>query len=168
MTYTYIAGDWTGDADLIDRLYETSRSSWWRIHFTDAHSLTQARDSSRACSIKRSLSERLSASKTFVLVVGDHTKFLTKGSCQYCEYYSGYSHRCRYGISADTRSFIEYECEQAIRRGLRIVVLYNSFRVDRGKCPQVLRNQGVHLAAYYIAADLSKRFDYSAIAEAIC
>ena len=46
------------------------------LSFVDAHELTQARDTSLPCSIKRFLRERLDASKTFVLVVGDKTKDL--------------------------------------------------------------------------------------------
>ena len=83
MTYrtkTYIAGDWTGNQDLISKLYQWNDSDRWALHFVDAHDLTQARDSSLPCSIKRSLAQRLDASKTFVLVVGSQTNALTKGS----------------------------------------------------------------------------------------
>jgi len=83
-TRTYIAGDWTGDSDLIEQLSKWNDSNYWSLSFSDAHKLTQARDSSLPCSIKRSLSERLDASKTFVLIVGKDTNSLTKGSCQYC------------------------------------------------------------------------------------
>ena len=61
------------------------------------------------CSIKRSLRERLDASKTFVLVVDDKTKDL---SCRYCVSYSPYGACHRSGL-VDHRSFIEYECEYA-------------------------------------------------------
>ena len=66
-TKTYIAGDWTGDSDAIETLYKWKNSGYLNFDFVDAHSLTQARDSSLNCSIKRSLKERLDASKTFVL-----------------------------------------------------------------------------------------------------
>lgn len=69
-----IAGDWTGDKDAIDTLYKWKNSGYLNFDFVDAHSLTQARDTSLNCSIKRSLKERLDASKTFVLVVGANTK----------------------------------------------------------------------------------------------
>lgn len=71
------------------------------------------------CSIKRSLRERLDASKTFVLVVGNKTKDLTKGGCRYCVSYSPYG-ACHRFESVDHRSFIEYECEYAAAIG-RIV-----------------------------------------------
>ena len=72
-TRTYIAGDWTGDKNLIDKLYEWNNSDYWALHFIDAHELTQSKDTSMYCTIKRSLSERLSISKTFVLIVGEKT-----------------------------------------------------------------------------------------------
>ena len=87
-TMTYIAGDWTGDSDLIGNLQFWNESANWDLSYIDAHELTQARDTSLPCSIKKSLKERLDASKTFVLVVGDHTKDLTKGGCRYCQSYS--------------------------------------------------------------------------------
>lgn len=36
-TKTYIAGDWTGDKDLIDQLYTWNSSDYWSLNFTDAH-----------------------------------------------------------------------------------------------------------------------------------
>lgn len=60
-TKTYIAGDWTGDQDLISQLYKWNNDDRLLLNFVDAHELTQARDTSLACSIKRSLSERLNA-----------------------------------------------------------------------------------------------------------
>ena len=67
-TKTYIAGDWTGDKDAIDKLYQWNTSKYWSLSFTDAHDLTKAKDSSLNCTIKRSLKVRMDASKTFVLI----------------------------------------------------------------------------------------------------
>jgi len=69
MTYRtrkYIAADWDGDNNLIDTLQAWNESEYWSLSFPDAHELTQARDTSKACSAKRSLHTRLDASKTFV------------------------------------------------------------------------------------------------------
>lgn len=163
-TRTYIAGDWTGDADLINKLYEWNSSDYWSLSFSDAHTLTQARDTSRPCSIKRSLSERLDGSKTFVLVVGDKTDSLTKGGCRYCASYNGYSGCCTKGYYTDHRSFIEYECEKAIRDNLKIVVLYNYSDVYRYKCPEVIRYKGTHIAA---KKPYTYTWNYDAIKRAI-
>ena len=148
-TRTYIAGDWTGDQDLISKLYEWNDNNNLKLHFIDAHDLTQARDTSLYCSIKRSLSERLDVSKTFILVVGSNTAKLTKGSCKYCQSYDPYHVSCHRSGHVDFRSFIQYECDKAKRAGLKIVVLYNYASVDKTKCPGVLQNEGIHLNAYF-------------------
>lgn len=170
MTYrtkTYIAGDWTGDANLIQQLYKWNDSNYWALHFVDAHELTQARDTSLYCSIKHSLSERLRASKKFVLIVGDHTDSLTKGGCQYCSHYYSWTGRCAHGGNVDYRSYIEYECEQAYKSGLQIVVIYNYASVQKSKCPEILRNTGVHINGFYRAVDGEYYWNYPGIKTAI-
>ena len=124
-TRTYLAGDWTGDKDLIDKLYEWNDKDNLNLHFIDAHELTQARDDSLYCTVKHSLSERLNASKTFILIVGSGTMGLTKGSCRYCQSYDSYHTSCHRGYSVDYRSYINYECEKAAKEISKIVVIYN-------------------------------------------
>lgn len=165
-TKTYIAGDWTGDQDLISQLYKWNDRDDLRLSFTDAHELTQARDTSLPCSIKRSLAERLDASKTFVLIVGRDTDKLTKGSCRYCNSYDSYHGSCHRGHYVDYRSFIRYECEKAQRDGIRIVVLYNYADVNRSKCPDILRYEGTHINAYYVQ-DGKAYWNYSKIRDAL-
>ena len=152
-TKTYVAGDWTGDKEEIEKLYAWKESDWQSLDFVDAHEYTQARDTSLNCSIKKSLKERLDRSKTFVLIVGDNTKYLRAGGCEYCENYrtGGYYYgaRCTHNYTLDTRSYINYECEYAAANKLRIIVLYASTRVDRTKCPQAVSQIGVHIPMYY-------------------
>ena len=167
-TKTYIAGDWTGDRDLIDQLYTWNEGSCWGLRFSDAHALTQARDTSLNCSIKRSLRERLDRSRVFVLVVGSDTDDLRAGSCAYCRDYGRYYHRCCRGRSHDMRSYIHYECDYAAEHIPRIVVLYNYISVHREKCPESLRCQGLHLPAYRINDDHTVTWLYRDIKNAIC
>lgn len=66
MTYrtkTYIAGDWTEDKDAIDQLHKWNDNKYLTLSFTDAHDLTQAKDSSLNCSIKSSLKKGLMCRK---------------------------------------------------------------------------------------------------------
>ena len=156
-TRTYIAADWTGDIDAVMQLRNWNDSNYWSLTFTDAHDLTQARDSSLSCSIKASLRERLDASKTFVLIVGKATKDLRSGSCSYCNDYSIYS-GCRRGYSYDFRSFVNFECEKAARDNLKIVVLYNAASVDRSKCPDAVRKEPLRNSE----EGLSGSFSYAA------
>ncbi|QRS17913.1 TIR domain-containing protein [Klebsiella oxytoca] len=148
-TKTYIAGEWDGDRDAIQQLHSWNNSNYWSLSFTDAHDLTQARDSSLNCSIKSSLSTRLNSSKTFILIVGNNTKDARSGSCQYCHSYNSWVGSCARGHSVDYRSYIEYECEKALKDGLKIVVLYNAASVNKSKCPSSIRNTGTHTAMCY-------------------
>lgn len=165
-TKTYIAADWTGDKDAVDILYKWNESEKWGLSFSDAHEVTQANDSSLKCSIKSSLKTRMDVSKTFVLIVGNGTKTLTNGSCQYCGSYNSYTKSCARGHSVDYRSFIKYECDMAIKAGIKIVVLYNSTKVDKAKCIDAIKNYGTH-APMQKYKDGKYYWDYQSVKNAL-
>ncbi len=165
-TRIYIAADWSGDYDAVEQLHKWNNSKHWSLSFTDAHDLMQARDNSLNCSIKSSLNKRLDASKTFVLIVGNNTTTVRSGSCQYCGSYNSYTHSCGRGYSVDYRSYVEYECEKAVRDGLKIVVLYNAATVNKSKCPDAVKNVGTHTAMCYYENG-QYYWDYQAVKNAI-
>lgn len=165
-TKTYIAGEWSGDKNAVEQLYKWNDSNHLNLSFTDAHDLTQARDDSLNCSIKSSLALRLDASKTFVLIVGSNTKTARSGSCQYCGSLNSYTNSCARGKYVDYRSYIEYECDKAIRDELKIVVLYNAATVNKSKCPDAIKNLGTHAAMQY-RKDGSNYWNYNAVKDAI-
>lgn len=165
-TRTYIAAEWDGDSEAVKQFYKWKESNYWSFDFVDAHDLTQARDSSLNCSIKASLKKRLDVSKTFVLIVGDNTASARSGSCQYCKSYNSYSGYCTHGYYVDYRSFIEYECDMAVKDGLKIVVIYNATVVNRAKCPTALKDVGTHLAIYNYK-DNVLHWNYQAIKDAL-
>lgn len=165
-TKTYIAGDWDGDHNAIDQLYKWKDSNYWSLSFTNAHDLTQANDKSLNCSIKRSLATRMDASKTFVLIVGNNTINLRSGSCSYCSSYNGYLHSCSRNYQTSLKSYIEYECDKAVRDGLKIVVLYNSPNVRKSNCPEVLREKGYH-APMQKLENGSPRWNYQSVKNAL-
>lgn len=144
-TRTYIAADWDNDSNAVEQLNRWNASNFYSLSFTNAHDLQQARDGSLNCSIKRSLAERFNASKTFILIVGNNTKNVRAGSCQYCNSKNSWTGACGRGYSICNRSYIEYECEKAVRDGLKIVVLYKATTIDRSKCPDAVKNIGTHL-----------------------
>ena len=80
-TKTYLAGSWTGDRDIIDKLHEWNNSDRLALSFVDVHDLAQSSDNTLNCNIKRSLRQRLDITKTFVLIVGEHTTSVTSGAC---------------------------------------------------------------------------------------
>ena len=77
--YTYIAADFDNDKSAVDELYWMRNNGY--IRFKDAHDIQQSNDSSLSCSIKKSLSYRLSFSYKFILIVGSHTNTVSKGGC---------------------------------------------------------------------------------------
>jgi hypothetical protein len=165
-TKTYIAADWTSDKDAVDQLYKWNDSKYWSLSFSDAHDLTQARDESLNCSIKSSLATRLDSSKTFILIVGNNTKTVRSGSCSYCSSYNSHTYSCARGYSVDYRSYIEYECEKAVRDELKLVILYNAATVDKSRCLDSIKSIGTHVAMCYYQ-DGKYFWDYNTVKQAI-
>jgi len=152
-TFTYIAGDWTGDKEAIEMLYEWNEGEKWGLSFKDIHSETQSSDSSLNCSIKASLRKRMKLCKKFIIVVGSGTDGLKSGACHLCFCYIKSTlynliPKCAINNYIDNRSFVQYECKMAKddydNDDMEIVVLYNSVNVNRYLCPEPLRWVGKH------------------------
>lgn len=148
-TRTYIAADFDHDKDAVDQLHKWKNSNYWSLSFSDTHDLQSSSDSSLYCSIKSSLKYRMNHSKTFVLIVGNYTDKLTKGGCQNCRSYNSHTYSCARGYTVDYRSYIKYECEKAVEAGIKIIVLYKDTKIDRSKCPEVVRYIGTHKSMIY-------------------
>lgn len=179
-TKTYLAGDWTGDKDLIDKLHEWNDSKRLALNFTDVHSLTSSNDATLNCSVKKSLRQRMKISKTFVLIVGKYTKDLRSGSCAICVNYSkglwGIAPYCTVSQfnHIDYRSYVDYECDMALKdykegKIKNIVVIYNNrLSIDKSLCPDCLKNVGVHIPSDRKGSDGKKYWNYQEIKNAIC
>lgn len=165
-TRVYLAADWDNDKEVIDKLRYWNDSDYWKLNFSDAHDLTKSSDDSLNCSIKSSLSLRMNASKIFILIVGDKTDELRSRNCYLCKYFSIPSRICLKGHSISNKSFIDFECEKAIRDGMKIIVIYNYSSIQKSKCPEILRNKGEHIVAYYWI-DNKCYWNYSEIKKAI-
>ncbi len=145
-TKTYIAADWDHDYDAVSQILDWNDDDYYSsFNFVNVHDFVQAKDDSLYCTIKRSLSKRMSMCKTFILIVGEHTNSITKGGCQNCRNYIKFFDLCTKGHSISTKSYIDYECESAINNNLDILVLYNSNRVQKELCPEIIRDVGVHI-----------------------
>ena len=114
------------DADSDIRYYYLMRA--WKqsdnsdFNFYDAHDINNCYDKSEE-SIKASLQERFRNSKAFVLLVGQHTRYLYK--------------------------FVRWEIEQAIKRDLPIIVVYldGSRNINTDLCPPILKDElAVHIS----------------------
>ena len=104
------------------------------FNFYDAHNLNTARDSSQEASIKAKLAERMRATKTFVILIGDRTRYL--------------------------RKFVRWEIEQALKRDLPIIAVnLNGKRfMDEARCPALLRAAlAVHIS--FNAAIMQRALD---------
>ncbi len=141
----YISADFDHDKDAVEKLNEWNNDKSLALSFFNAHYLQSSRDTSLYCSIKSSLRYRLSISNTFVLIVGEQTNTVSKGGCEYCRSYNSHSCACAKGYKIDYRSYIRFECEEAIKAGLKIVVLYKDTIVDQFKCPECVRDIGFHV-----------------------
>ncbi len=120
---TYVAFD--GDRDiryyyLMKAWVDNKKASF---NFYDAHDLSQSRDTSQEISIKANLRSRMLEAKTFIILVGEGTRYLYK--------------------------FVRWEIEQAIAFDLPIIVvnLNGLRRMDSERCPPILRDQlAIHVA----------------------
>jgi len=66
----------------------------------------------------------------------------------------------------DYRSFIKYECDKAIEAGIKIVVLYNSTKVEKSKCPDAVKSTGTHASMVYKGNDGKYYWDYQSVKDA--
>lgn len=173
--FTYLAGDWDSDRDAVDKLKQWNESNYWGLSFKDVHDLTSSNDSSLNCTIKDSLRDRMKICKTFVLIVGDHTRSLISGSCGRCSFheyrYTLGRYVCKKGYTYDSRSYVDFECDLAVKSGINIIVLYKGTSVDKTKCPDSLKDIGVHVAMKtfkrnYLTGGWYQDWDYNAVKEA--
>ena len=75
---TYVAFDGDNDIKYFNLMKAWKQSDNTDFNFYDAHELNSARDSSLTESIKNQLRERMNNSKMFILLLGKHTKYLTR------------------------------------------------------------------------------------------
>lgn len=120
---TYVSFDGDTDIHYYYLMRAWKQSDGIDFNFYDAHDLNTARDTSQEDSIKSQLAVRMRATKTFVLLVGDRTRYLYK--------------------------FVRWEIEQALSRDLPIVAvnLNGKRSIDTERCPPLLRPElAIHVS----------------------
>lgn len=162
-TKTYIAADWDNDKEAVDALRRWNESEYWSLSFGDAHERSGIRnDDTNNCGIKKNCSQNLDYSKHFVLIIGNNTKKLRAGYCMYCKNYN----YCSY-VYKNNKSYIEFECDYAIRNDLPVIVLYNSATVNKSLCiDSVIGKAKCHTPMWRYQADGRKVLDYIAVKSA--
>jgi Thoeris protein ThsB, TIR-like domain len=118
---TYVAFDGDKDIHYYYLMKAWKSSEYVSFNFYDAHDINTARDTSLEETIKKRLKERMSNAKSFVLLVGENTRYLYK--------------------------FIRWEIEQAIKKDIPIIVvnLNGKKQMDSNRCPPILSD---HLAIH--------------------
>lgn len=111
---TYVCFDGDNDIRYYNLMKAWKQSDNSDFNFYDAHDINTALDSSTEQTIKTRLRERLANTKIFVILLGEHTKNLTK--------------------------FVKWEMEQAMSLKLPIIIvnLNKSRKVDSNLYPNVL------------------------------
>ena len=120
---TYVSFDGDTDIHYYRLMQAWKQNDKTSFNFYDAHDLNAARDTSTEDSIKAQLAVRMRNSKVFVLLVGEHTRYLYK--------------------------FVRWEIEQALRRDMPVIVVnLNGMRSsDESRCPPLLRSElAVHVS----------------------
>lgn len=120
---TYVSFDADSDIHYYYLMRAWKQADGIDFNFYDAHDLNTARDTSQESSIKSQLAVRMRATKTFVLLVGNRTRYLYK--------------------------FVRWEIEQALSRDLPILVVNLNGRrsIDTDRCPPLLRSElAVHVS----------------------
>lgn len=120
---TYIAFDADSDIHYYRLMQAWKQNDGSSFDFSNAHDINEIRPWSTEESKKEALRERMKNSKVFILLVGEKTKF--------------------------QNTYVRWECEQAIKQELPIVVVnLNGMRsIDQDKCPLILRDQlAVHVS----------------------
>ncbi|EFV02282.1 hypothetical protein HMP0721_0705 [Pseudoramibacter alactolyticus ATCC 23263] len=118
----YVSMDADNDLRYYYLMKAWKQSDYTSFNFYDAHDINNIYDKSEA-SIKAGLQERFRKTKVFVLLVGEHTKYMYK--------------------------YVRWEIEQAIKRKIPcIVVNLNGKRSeDQNRCPALMRdNLAVHIS----------------------
>ncbi len=118
----YVSMDADNDIHYYRLMQAWKQSNRTTFNFYDAHDLNTIRDASEA-SIKAGLQVRFRNTSVFVILIGDHTRYLHK--------------------------FVRWEIEQALKRDLPIIAVNLSGHraQDSDRCPPILRDElAIHIS----------------------
>ena len=152
----YISSDYSedhGDLDVVEELMRFAQDQRFSLNFIDmaqvaSGSISEDNNDCRPCELKKEFNEQINASSAVIFVVGDRTAIRTAGSNCYrgskewfqcnCTPYkqnTNGSKLCKVQteISSgndvsiiNTCSYLEHEFKQAVKKGKKIIILYNA------------------------------------------
>ena len=120
-TKVYVSFDADNDMKYYRTLQMWDANDKFEFEFNDAHETNTILDKSEA-SIKAGLQERFRSTKIFVLLIGEHTKYLHK--------------------------YVRWEIEQAIKREIPIIAvnINGEKQLDYDLCPPILKSElAIHI-----------------------
>ena len=130
---TYICFDADTDMHYYNLMKAWKQNDGTDFNFYDAHDLNDIWSQSSEETIKRRLRERLKNTKTFIMLIGEHTRYLYK--------------------------YVRWEAEYAVENDLPIIAinLNGKRRRDDGLCPPIIRDKlaihisfGLHIVQYAV------------------
>ena len=148
MQKMYITADWEEDQSVVTQIERWNQKQGGTYLILKDVDLLDEMEGEWSCFAKASLKQAIQECDIFLLVVGEETLSVKEGSCSLCENYRSFSGNCAHGRITDKRGFLEYQCALAKELNKKIIVLYALDCVDKSKCPQVVREIGVHMAMY--------------------
>ena len=141
----YIVADWEQDQSAVDQIEQWNQTQGKKYLISKDVDLLDDMEGEWSCFAKSSLKMAIQETDIFILVVGEETISVNEGACSFCENYRSFSGNCAHGRITDKRGFLEFQCAVAKEFQKKIIVIYNFGDVDKAKCPQVIREIGLHM-----------------------
>lgn len=166
----YISCDYdedSSDFDVVKALNKWNNDNRYNIDFVDMSKVASGsvsnNDDCRICDLKEEFNRQINASSAVIFVVGSKTRFRTAGSeCEratknwwdcYCTPYKENTNgkkQCKcFQTSSDCNgncgninsySYLRHEFEQSIAKTKKIIIVYNSLRLEKSWLPSYMKN----------------------------
>lgn len=164
----YISADYdqdSGDRNVVDELNKWGTDDLHKVDFIDMAKVVSGSVSNysncRICDLKKEFNQQINASSVAIFIVGDKTATRTAGSA--CKRMDGHCfctpykeniygiRNCKYDNVEwadptgdigyiNSWSYIEHEFRQAVRKGKKIIIFYNSTRNQSNWFPDYMSN----------------------------
>lgn len=192
----YISADYdqdSGDRNVVDELNKWGTDDLHKVDFVDMAKVVSGSVSNypncRICDLKKEFNQQINASSVAIFIVGDKTATRTAGSA--CKRMDGHCfctpykeniygiQNCKYDNVEwadptgdigyiNSWSYIEHEFRQAVRKGKKIIIFYNSTRNQSNWLPSYMSNyEGIAKPFWIINQNGNRIGNYQIIKDAL-
>lgn len=192
----YISADYdqdSGDRNVVDELNKWGTDDLHKVDFVDMAKVVSGSVSNypncRICDLKKEFNQQINASSVAIFIVGDKTATRTAGSA--CKRMDGHCfctpykeniygiRNCKYDNVEwadptgdigyiNSWSYIEHEFRQAVRKGKKIIIFYNSTRNQSNWLPGYMSNHaGIAVPFWVINQNGNRIGNYQIIKDAL-